>query len=236
MKTSEVHLKPGSFGSGHFLNLVEKDIDNLEGRDLARSLGWAAGCPVVERLTDPENTTPGRGPNAMIERYGEVSFWFVHLTDMLEEMNPELAETFSTGAKRELDDVERMIAYDETSIPEDYFDRMEPLGTLAGYALPRVMIEELKYASQDPNRDDVQARLVKALEAFEVSARNTSSPSELVAKFSEAVTAMDAYSERVLSHVLAPGWVNEHGATWMYQDMKDALKKHAPNLWRQYES
>lgn len=230
--------KPG-FGDGHFVgDYLTMEIYNLPARDQARMIGRAAGCPVVERLTDPENTAPGRGPEAMAKRYGEVSFWFTYLVGELKKSNPDLAEQFQQTLQRKPGDAEGMMLYDTPSIPADHFANMYPLGTLPGYALPRVFIEELDYRGEDSEStpEDVQGRMVAALDAFEDAAKVSETKYELVARFSEAVIGMDANPEAVLSHVLARGWLSEHGANWMFDDMEAALREHAPVLWKHYQT
>lgn len=232
----------GQFGNGSFVGdflRPESKALELEPRDLARRLGYVAGCPVVERLTDPENAQPGRGSEAMIERYGEVSFWAGELMQRLSEQNPELVQYagLSWPVARREGDKERMIAFDEPSIPDDHFEFMHGLGTLYGYALPRIMIEELR-GNEESSQDKmfIQDRMVVGLVAFEHMARNSKDMYELTAKFGEGVTHLDGDPKAILGHILPPGWLEEHGATWMFNDMREAVKKHAPTLWQEYIS
>lgn len=230
------HFGNGSF-VGDFLH-PENDTLELEPRDLARKLGYVAGCPVVERLTEPENTKPGRGSEAMIERYGEVSFWYGEMVWRLDEQNRDLfIKEMAWPIARRIGDKERITAFDEPSIPEDHFAYMRPLGTLYGYALPRIMIEEIRgqeYSAQDTV--SVQDRMIVGLEAFEHIASNASDMYELTAKFAEAIAQLDGDPEAILGHILAPGWLEEHGAVWMFNDMREAVKKYAPTLWQEYIS
>lgn len=228
------------FGNGSFVGDFlhpESNALELEPRNLARRLGYVAGCPVVERLTDPANTKPGRGSEAMIDRYGEVSFWFSELTSILRKQNPELASKITQSVARHDGDRERMIAFDEPSIPDDYFEQMRPLGTLYGYALPRVMIEEIR-GNEESAQDNtaVQDRLVAGIEAFKSVCHDATDPYELTARFSEALAQLDGNPKAILGHALPPGWLEEHGANWMFNDMREAVKKYAPTLWQDYIS
>ncbi len=226
------------FGNGKFVGDFlhpDSEILDFNDRNLARELGWAAGCPVVERLTDPESTDLGRGPASMIERYGEVAFWFGQLTRELNDTNPQLAQQLSSSQPRNTQAIENITAFDEASIPPDYFETMAPLGQLAGYALPRVLIEQMKYKGDDAATDNVQRRLVKGLELFGDSARQSTSLPELTAKFGEAVSTESADPDKVLSHILAEGWLEEHGDVEMFRAMEEAVKTFAPSLWRRYQ-
>lgn len=228
------------FGDGIYVRdflSPEDDALELAPRDLARRLGYVAGCPVVERLTDPENTQPGRGSEAMIERYGEVSFWFGELVRHLKERDIELGTEMTWPVAREAADKERMTAFDEASIPDDHFERMRPLGTLYGYALPRIMIEEMR-GREDSAQDKVsiQDRMAGGIEAFEDVSDDSNDLYELTAKFGEAIAQLDGDPQAILGHILPPGWLEEHGATWMFNDMREAVKKHAPTLWQEYIS
>lgn len=228
------------FGNGSFVGDLLRPEDttlDLEPRDIARKLGSAAGCPVVERLTDPENTKPGRGSEAMIDRYGEVSFWYGELAGRLHSIKPELVSSLYEPTARKEGDKERMIAYDEQSIPDNHFELMQGLGTLYGYALPRIMIEEIR-GRDDSAQDEVsvQDRMVAGIEAFESVCRDSDDMYELTAKFSEMIASLDGDNKSILGHILPPGWLEEHGATWMFSDMREAVREHAPVLWQEYIS
>lgn len=218
-------------GTGSFLDeFISEDWDKLMPRDLARKLGDVAGCPVVERLTDPENDAAGRGPDAMIERYAEVAFWHGRIVETVREANPELALELTQSVERKEGDMEKMYAYDHASIPDDHFERMSPIGTLYGYALPRVLIEAIRGKDgSDDSTDAVQDRLVRALEALDTAAKTSDNPYDLTAKLAGAV-ANDADSDKVLSHVLPIGWLDEHGAQWMFDNMAQALERNAPEV------
>lgn len=234
MKKPTNEFGNGSF-VGDFLHPTNNSLE-LAPRDLARKLGFVAGCPVVERLTDPANVQAGRGTEAMIDRYGEVSFWFGQLSSQLSEQNYALSLQLRLPIVRQASDKETITAFDEESIPNDYFDFMQPLGTIYGYALPRVLIEQMRGAGDDSQTTEaVQDRLIKGMEAFdEITNDDCSDLYELTARFAEAAVLLDADPNKVLSHVLAPGWLEEHGATWMFTKMKKALEKNAPILWSSY--
>lgn len=228
-------LTPGKFGHGEFFTHVGKEgLDQLEGRELARSLGWAAGCPVVERLTDPTNAAPGRGSEAMIDRYGEVSFWYRQMLESVREVNTDLAEQLESPVEREVSDRDIMRDWDALSIPDDYFESMSPIGTLAGYALPRVLLEEIDYNNPDVDQTEVQWRIVEALDVFETFALDADDVYELTAQFAQYAVEHHADVDRVINHVLSDGWLGEHGAIWMHAHMFEAIEENAPTISARY--
>ncbi len=132
------------FGHGSFVgDIMQPDSGffDLDAGDQARVLGWADGCPVVKELIDPSNSAPGRGPEAMVNRYGEVNFWFGEIGRIVEEVNPALHQQLMTPVGRLSD--EPIGKYEPESVPISNFGEIAPMGTLAGFALPRIFIEHL---------------------------------------------------------------------------------------------
>ncbi|HRJ06574.1 MAG TPA: hypothetical protein PK096_03215 [Candidatus Saccharibacteria bacterium] len=223
-----------AFGHGHFVGDISRDMEEyqlMDDRDQARLLGWIAGCPVVEELTDPNNSSDGRGAEAMVERYAEVNVWFTLITEMVWEHNRELADAFYSSVDRHDDDV--VGKYEDSSIPADHFEKMAPIGTLAGYAMPRIFIEQLNGTHPEDDPKDTQDRVVAGLDAVE-RVSDSKTPLEFTARLAEELYHLQSNPYRLLKHLLPTGWLDEHGAEWMIKDMKQAIADYAPEMWKVY--
>lgn len=91
-----MHKTAENFGSNSFVGETKPDPGLFEQTpaDQARYLGWIEGCPVVEELIT------ARGPEQMIKRYSEISFWQGHIRRELEAKNPTVYEVLTTPVKR----------------------------------------------------------------------------------------------------------------------------------------
>ncbi len=149
------------FGSGSFVGGYQRhDLANEPMLDQARALGWSDGCPVADELTDPSNTQPGRGPENMVNRYGEVNFWFGQIVREIAEVNPGLADEMMQNVSRR--DDEHVGAYEGQSVPAMYHIKMAPMNTLAGYSLPRLFAVNLKAGGDD--KGVMQDRMTESLD------------------------------------------------------------------------
>ncbi len=111
---------------------------------------------------------------------------------------------------------------------------MSPLSTPWGYALPRVVIEEMGRGESNKNR--TQKRILKSLGLIDRAVKTSKTPVELLVKMAEQVSKLDADPKAVLSHVLANGILIEEGCTTMFNDIKRKIHKSAPILGRTYSS
>lgn len=220
------------FGSGSFVYaLNDPSFEALPVRDKARVVGWADGCPVVSELTDPANPDPQRGPEAMLGRYGEVNMWFGIITRSVQAVNPDLSDQLMTSVTRLSS--EPAGSYELESVPESYLAEMSPMGTLPGYALPRLLVKQLGQGSVS----DTQARLCRGLEALDRAASEARTPAELLAIFAAGLAAKkDLSPEAILSSAFSDGWFSEHNATSMLTEVKTAFAAKAPELWVIYKA
>lgn len=215
-----------------------KPFAELGVHDQARVIGWLSGCPVVEELTDPNNPAPGRGPEAMAGRYGEINEAFFEIFQATYRANSELAVMLTAPVRRK--DDEPVGKHEEISIPLDFDKVMAPMATLAGYALPRLFIKEVKSGSAEKTifSDSIterEARHSSALRLIDVAARRSSTPNTLVATFSELLAIHGHISVlEILKSVLPVGWYEEHQADKMLKDAKRQLELYAPHLWSAY--
>ena len=202
-------------------------------REQARIVGWAHSCPIVSELTDPGNHNPGRGPEAMLNRYGEVNFWFGFIKRETERLNPALYQQLMNPTQRLKS--EPVGKYEPESVPPSHTEQMSPMGTLVGYALPRVFIEQLGTNSEDVSRDEVKARLMRGLDILETAIPAAETPLDLLCLVSEEV-AKEVGPQKVLYHALSPGWLEEHGAETMFNEAKTVMANKAPQLWEAYSN
>ena len=218
------------FGAGSFVGAMnDPAFDALSDLKQAQIAGWASGCPVVSELTDPANPDPQRGPEAMLGRYGEVNTWFGIITRSVQAVNPDLSDQLMTPVTRLSS--EPVGDYELESVPESYLAEMSPMGTLPGYALPRLLVKQLGQGSVSVT----QARLCRGLEALDQAASEAQTPPELLALFAAGLAAKkDLSSEAILSSAFSNGWFNEHKATTMLTEVKTAFAAKAPELWAIY--
>lgn len=223
------------FGEGIFVGPLLNDptfSDDLDIRDQARYVGFANGCPVAKELTDPNNTTPGRGPENMLHRYGEVNYWFGHIIRTAEALNPDLATQLMMPVPRF--DEEPAGKFEGVSVPESHFTEIAPMGTLPGYALPRIFVRQLG-GSELPTEES-QTRLDRGLAILEQATTQAESPAELLAIVAGGIARADVAPLDVLHDALSLGWLGEHNAHSMLAANKAALRSKAPQLWQLYQS
>lgn len=226
----------GTFGHGSFVGSVMADPTFYDQplRDQARAVGWAAGCPIVLELIDPTNNDSGRGPEAMLNRYGEVSFWFGQIVRTAEELNPDLHNQLTSNVPRQ--EGEDPLKFEIESIPITHLDRMSPLSTITGFALPRVLIEQFG-TTQNLSREEVQTRLVKGMNALERAVTEARTPAELLAMTAEdLIVSGHTQSSKALKHMLGQGWMDEHNAQSMIDELKSTMQDKAPVLWSVYSA
>lgn len=212
----------------------DQDFFELPVRDQAKVLGWADSCPVVEELIDPANSEPGRGPEAMLNRYGQVNFWFGYIAREVQEHRPRLYDQLMKPVPR-LDD-EPVGKHEPESVPDSYYREMPPMSTLAGYSMPRLFIEQVGIG-KDLETEEVQGRFRRGQNALESAIALSKSPNELLALTARNIADQgDIEPRKVLSLVMSKGWQGEHNAQTMLEDFKDRLCLLAPGLWQVYES
>ena len=223
------------FGHGSFIGDVVADPEffNLPEREQARIIGWANSCPVVEELSDPDNPNPGRGPEAMVMRYAEVNFWFGFIARETERLNPALHRKLMQPVNRQ--PYELVGKHEPESVPESHAAQISPMGTLAGYALPRIFVEQLG-TSRPIKREEIKSRMVRGVSILERIIPDARTPNELLALVSEELALADVPPIDVLKHVLSSGWLKEHNAQRMLNDFKVNMRMNAPALWHFYSN
>lgn len=222
-----------SFGQGSFVGDILKDPSffNEPVQKQAEIIGWAIGCPVVQELTDPSNTTPGRGPEAMLKRYGEIGLWHGFILETVEELNPVLDRKMAIAVDRLPD--EPVGKYEADSVPAAYLEKIPATETLAGYTLPRLMIKQI---GRGLPKSELQDRMARGIEAFEEAIPKAETPEELLALAAGNIAKADVEPIEVLKTILPTGWMEEHNGRRSVDDAKVALRDKAPELWAVYSS
>ena len=218
-----------AFGRGHLFHTALRDPHFFERfpEDQAREAGWASGCPVVERLIDPEQ---GRGAEPMLKRYSQLTFWFRHIVYLAQDENPALARQLRHPVRRK--DDEPAGIFDKSSVPPSFFFEMSPMGTLPGYALPRLMLKQI---GETGSRQEATDRMVRGLTLLDGALAKSETPGQLVGVFTDGVTRVgDVEPKDALGCVFPVGWFEEYQSPTMLQDVKQAVSQEAPGLWHYY--
>ena len=167
------------FGSASFVGpaLNDPSFYELPIREQAKVIGWAVGCPVVEELTDPANLNPGRGPEAMLNRYSEVGFWAGYINRAAEKLNPDLHAQLIKSVVRLPG--EPVGIHEPESVPASYASEIPRTETLVGYTLPRLLGKQL--GGKELPQAEKHNRLVRGLDILESSIAAAHTPEEMLA-------------------------------------------------------
>lgn len=214
------------FGFGTFLgdsgeSFVDKPIQNQ-----VLEMGWSHACPVVEEVAKEY------GPEWTLKRYAECNFAFGLVAEAARDLNPELYKLLTTPVSRLNNELPRG-RFKPNLIPESFYKEMSPLSTPWGYAIPRVIIEEMGRGKN--NLDRTPKRILKALSLIDMAVKSSKTPIELLVKLSESVSRFDADPKAILSHTLAAGILNEEGCKSIFDEIKKRIDKSAPVLKRIYD-
>lgn len=231
----EVSKENIQFGQGSFVGEISRDpaFFDLPVQEQAKIIGWANSCPITDELTDSDNPNPGRGPEAMRQRYAEVNFWFKFIDRETERLNPRLHELLMKQVRREAGE---SVGKHETQNVPDWHDRnISPMGTLAGYALPRIFVEQVG-THKGISRDEIQDHLFKGLDVLEAAIPLANSPNELLALVAEGLLHANCTPQEIMKHTFSAGWIKEHNAHRMMGEFKLMAQYRAPELSKAYSS
>jgi len=184
-------------------------------------MGWSHACPVVDEVARDY------GPEWTLRRYAECNFYFGLVVAAAEDLNPNLHSLLTTPVQR-LENEKPGRSFKPELIPESFATEMSPLSTPWGYAIPRVIIEEI--GRGENNSDRTPKRILKALSLIDKTVKSSKTPVELLVKLSESVTQLDADPKAVLSHTLADGILKEEGCKTMFAEIKHRIDRFAPVL------
>lgn len=221
-------LKSGrEFGKG---TLLGDKGDNFFKKPLMEQVvevGWSHACPVVDEVVKEY------GLEWTLKRYAECNFVFGLIVESARDLNPKLHGQLTTSVQR-LEGEKPYKEFNPERIPNYFYNEMSPMSTPWGYALPRVIIEEM--GRGENNRDRTQKRILRSLSIIDKTVKSSKTPSELLVKMAEQVSKLDADPKAVLSHVLSNGILVEEGCKTMFDDIKRQIDRSAFLLKRTYDS
>lgn len=190
-------------------------------------MGWSHACPVVDEVIKEF------GPEWTLKRYAECNFVFGLIVESARDLNPELYTLLTTPVVR-LEGEKPGREFKPELIPSNFYKEMSPLSTPWGYALPRVVIEEM--GRGENNKDRTQKRLLKSLSMIDKGVKTSKTPVELLVNLAEQASKLDANPSAVLSHTLANGILVEEGCKTMFDEIKAKIDKSATVLRKTYNS
>ncbi|MFZ1802246.1 MAG: hypothetical protein WAW62_03265 [Candidatus Saccharimonas aalborgensis] len=214
------------FGNSFAVDLpslrASDEYHTLGDRDKALIEGWICGCPITQALTAPESDG-GRGAAAMYERYAEVNDMFRYVATKAAVVNHDLFEQLVSNTPRNPD--EPAYLFEKESTPANYGTDMPPIGSLPGYAIPRILLEVNGPSLE--HEVDIDSLLDQMLRA-------SSTPIDLLAMIAGSCFSAGMDAKRILYHSLGRGWIEEHTATSMTSSLLEAMRLKAPKLWEIY--
>lgn len=209
----------GDAGIHFFQEPVEKQVYEM---------GWSHACPVVDRVVQKYE------PEWAVRRYAECNFIFGLVVESAKDLNPKLAKLLEKPTKRIKYEEPGEGNYNPDLVPESFHSEMAPLSTPWGYAIPRVLIEQM--GRGDNNKDRTQEKMLKALNLIDKSVKTSHTPIELLVKLAESVANLDANPETVLYHTLSVDILREEGCRNLFGEIMRKIDKHAPTLRKTYNS
>jgi hypothetical protein len=223
--TEAANMRYGrEFGKGTLLGDTGIEFFNQPIEQQVREMGWSHACPVIDQVAKEY------GPEWTLHRYAECNFVFGLIAESAKNLNPNLHIQLTHAVGRLPDEPVGVIT---KFTPESHKTKMSPLSTPWGYALPRVVIEQM--GRGEGNKDRTQTRVLSSLDIIEKAVKNSTNPIELVVKISETVSNTDADPKAVLSHLLCAGVLQEENCITMFKDIVSEMKKSAPMLTKTYE-
>lgn len=213
------------FGRGDIFGGDQNFLDLPIEEQVVR-LGWSHACPIVDQVIRDY------GPEWTRQRYAECNFIFGLVVESAKDLNPQLAQKLTMAVPRLPDEPPGI--FDPRFTPEIHKSEMSPLSTLWGYAIPRVITEEMGRGKN--NEDRTSERMLKALEIVDEIIKESESPIELAVKLSEAVSKSKADPKAVLGHLLAANLLEEENCRTMFETTAKKMKESAPVLNKVYES
>jgi len=205
--------------------------DNFFGKPLEQQvleIGWSHACPVVDRVVKEY------GPEWTLKRYAECNFVFGLIVESARDLNPKLYAQLITPTPRIKDEFPSEGRFNPNLIPSSFYNEMSPLSTPWGYALPRVVIEQMGRGKN--NEERTQERILKALDIINEAVKTSKTPVCLLVKVAEAISRLDAKPRAVLAHTLSENILLEEGCKSIFKDIRREIEKSAPILAAEYAS
>lgn len=233
------------FGGGTLVGDNGDDFLNKPLEQQVRELAWSHACPISEEVIvaygkDFADNNPNAssekvfevGATLSKERYAECNFTFGLILEIAKQNNPSLYQELIKPVER-LEN-EPPGKYNHQNVPASFEKQMSPMTTPIGYALPRVVIEQMGRGENKEER--TQDRVLKALDVIDACVKSSKTPIELAINLSETVANMDANPTTVLYHLLSDGILKEENCLSMFEEMVKELRKSAFTLSKIYDS
>jgi len=191
------------------------------------AMGWSHACPVVNKVAAEY------GPEWTLKRYAECNFVFGLVVEAAKDLNPRLYAQLIMPVARKYGEKPGEGRFDPDLVPNSFDAEMSPLTTPWGYAIPRVIIEEMGRGKG--NLERTSARILKALHMIDDKVRSSKTPIELLVKLAESASKSYADPRAVLSHTLAQSVLDEEGCLSIFNKIKREIDVAAPTLKVTYD-
>lgn len=212
------------FGQGHFIGQTFKlDVFSKSELEQALWLGWQSGCPI------PQEVIGNYGVEFAVRRYSETNFWHNYIVRLAEHYGLGIKELRSFQLRPASEPPKK---FERNSVTLSHAKGMDPMVTLPGYALSRVLIEQ--FGRKDEGLERNQERLIKGLQILDDVIAKAQTADELLAMLAGAVTETDADPVAVLSHVFSQGWLDEENSPTSLKRAALQMKRLSPKLWQSY--
>lgn len=237
-------MRCGRFWAAGTFTGWEKDFLELPLEEQVLRLGWSHACPVVEDVIQAYGNAWAKDhPNALPSeireqgllmtraRYAECNFVFGLVLESARKLNPALFEQLESPVERlpgELFGIP-----DSKFVPDSTKKMMAPLSTLWGYALPRVIIEEM--GRGENNKFRTPGRMLKSLNMIDQAVKSSKDPIVLVVKLAEMAAKNEGDPKEILSHLLSAGILKEENCKTMFKEVVKTMHKRAKILSKVYD-
>jgi len=232
------------FGDGMLIGDHGNDFLQKPLEQQVKELAWSHACPVVDDVivaygekwaeNHPQSTQEEircGGMRMARQRYAECNFMYgVVKHSTTREPNSDLYQQLTSPVPRLPNEPDGQ--HPTHNVPESHKDEMSPMSTPWGYALPRIVIEQMGRGKD--NRERTQERILRALDIVDESVPHCKTPIELTVKLSEAVSRADADPKMVLYHLLSAEILHEENCPSMFRQIIAEIEKNAPVLSRTY--
>lgn len=215
------------FGMGTFLGDAGDVFLKQSIKDQILEIGWSHACPVIDEVVRDFT------PEWTLARYSECNFVFGLIASRAEELNHDLHEQLTQPVKRLPGELPKEGLNPEFT-PTNFKQEMSPLSTPWGYALPRVVIEQMGRGKNNENRTEI--RILRALDIIDEAIEVSETPSQLLVNIAERVIMEKAGPKAVLSHMLSKNILLEEGCETMFEEIKKDMDRLAPFLRQTYNA
>ena len=235
----------GFLGRGELLGDRGDNFFNQPLEIRVRQMGWSQACPIVPEVIKeygkswkkehPEASrkeVKQKGEEMARQRYAECNFVFGMITEAAKVGNPDLYEKLLTPSPR-VDD-ERVGIYYRGYVPKTHSEELSPLSTLWGYALPRVILEQMGRGENNEERN--AERVIEAMKMIDEEVRVARNPEELVAKVAERAVNGSTDPKAILGHLLSTGVYEEENCREMAITIYQAMRDFSPKLTEVYDA